>query len=124
MQTKTTAADLQNRITQLEIRQSGEWILLKEAVSNTAESLQPLNLIKNSFKKMVTSEVVKDNIVDTSIGLTAGYLSKLLIVGATQNPIRRLFGAFLQLGITNLITKNANAVKPLVGSVVKAFSKK
>ena len=47
----TTAAELKNAIQQLEVKQAGEFKLMKEEFKNTYENLKLINIIKNTFKQ-------------------------------------------------------------------------
>ena len=124
MQNITTVADLKTAIQGLEYKQAHELSLLKEQVLITTESLQPLNLLKSSFKNIISSPGLKDTLLDTSIGLTAGYLSKALIIGASHNPIKKILGAVFQLGVSNVATNNSDTIKLLAGKVANFFGKK
>ena len=88
-----TELGLKMAIRQLENDQVMEWVLLREELHTTAESLKPSNLIKETFKNI------------SPIGLAAGYLSKALIIGGSHNPLKNLLGSVLQLGITRIVSK-------------------
>jgi len=124
MQKITTVAELKTAIQGLEYKQANELSLLKDQFSVTTESLQPLNMLKSSFKNIISSPGLKGTLLDASIGLTAGYLSKALIIGASHNPIKKLFGAFLQLGVSNAASENSDTIKLLAGKVAGFFKKK
>ena len=114
MQKITTAADLKNTIQQLEYKQSNEWPLLKEQFLDTYESLKPANLIKSTFKELTTAPDFKGSLLDTTLSLAAGYLSKKAVVGSTHNPLKQLFGALLQMAVTGIVSKNADEIKSTI----------
>ena len=58
------------------------------------------------------------------MGLAAGYLSKLLIVGASHNPITKLLGGLLELGVSNVVSKNPETIKSIVNNIIDFFNKK
>lgn len=118
-----TSADLKYAIQILEEKQAVELQLLKEELLITYESLQPLNLLKNSFKKVVSTNI-KDTIIGSGVGLTAGYLSKKIVVGKSHNPIKNILGFLLQLGITTIVSKNPETIKWLAGKVLHLITKK
>lgn len=124
MQKITTVADLKNAIQQLEYKQANEWPLLKKQFLTTYESLQPLNVIKKSFTELIASLDIKDNLLSTAMGLTAGFLSKAIFVNVSHNPIKKLFGSFLQLIVSNVVSENPGIIKLLAGNMVSFFSKK
>ena len=111
MQKITSTADLRKSILVLEIKQANEGQLLKEQFKTTIENLKPVNLIKNTVTELATAPDFKGSLLDTAIGLATGYLSKKIIVGNTHNPIKKLFGVILQIGVTNIVSKNADGVK-------------
>jgi hypothetical protein len=106
-------------IVQLEAKQAAEGKLLKEQFQLTYDSLKPVNLIKSTFQEVVASQDLKDHLLNTSIGLTAGYLSKVLFEGSTHNPVKKLFGSALMFGITNAVAKNPEAIKSLAAGFFK-----
>jgi hypothetical protein len=124
MQKISNVTDLKIAIRQLEFKQANEWPILKDHFHHTYESLKPLTLLKNTFKEFTTLPEVKDNIAGTLAGLTAGFLSKALVTGASHHPVKRLLGTMLQLGVTNVVSRNPEAMKSMAGYVVNFFKKK
>ncbi len=108
-------ADLRNAILELESKQAEEAKLLKEQFHEAYSSMQPINILKNTLKRAVRSEDIKDKIVNTSVGLTTGFVLKQLFKGVTRTPVGRIFGNLLMLGVTNLVAKNPEVIKS-VGS--------
>ena len=62
-----TSADLKKAIQQLELQQANELALLKAEYKTTIEQLKQLNLVKNDFKKAVTSPDIKTDIFNDAI---------------------------------------------------------
>lgn len=113
METIITQADLRAAIVQLEIRQEAEAKLLKEQALLTYESIKPINLIKNLFNESSESKELKGDIVNSTIGISAGFLSKFMIQGFTGGPIRKMIGTALMFGIKNLVAHNPETVKKM-----------
>jgi hypothetical protein len=124
MQKINSAAALRDAIVQLEIVHAEEGKILKQQFHLAYESIKPLNLIKSAFKEAITSPDFKDNIFNTSVGLAAGYLSKLLFVNVSRNPIRKLLGIALQFGITQVVAKKPEAIKSVGKGLMKIISSK
>jgi hypothetical protein len=120
----TSAIELKETILLLEIKQMHQAVLLKQEFKNTYESLKPVNIIKHKFNELLTSAESQENLLDTVIGVAAGYLSKKIIVGATHNPIKQLLGMLLQMGVTNIVSKNADGVKSTFGNLLTAILSK
>jgi len=119
MEKINSETDLREAIVKLE----GKWIddgkLVKEQFFLTIESIKPINLIKSTFKDAVTSPDIKNKILNTSVGLTAGFLSKIIFQSILKSPINRLIGTAVMFGITNVVAKNPETVK----SIGKGFFK-
>ncbi len=119
-----SVADLRASILLLEIKQLKEGQLLKEQFNITSEGLKPANLVKNTLSELAASPGLKGNLLNATIGLAAGYVSKKVLVGATHNPLRQLLGAFLQMGVSGIVSKNPDGIKQAALKLVKIFSRK
>jgi hypothetical protein len=106
-----TEYDLRAAILQLESRQTEEGKLMKEQFLVAVESIKPINLIKNTLREAVGSEDLQDNVLNSSLGFSAGYISKILFQGATSSPLKKIIGTALMFGIKNLIAQNPEIVK-------------
>ena len=84
---------------------------------SAGESMKPINLIKSTFKDVAQSEDIKDNLINTGVGLAAGYVSKALFEGVTHSPLRKLLGTALMFGVTNIITRNPETVKAVSNGI-------
>jgi hypothetical protein len=126
MKTTTTPSDdLKARISELKILQANEGALLKGQIMITYESLKPVNLIRRTFSELTSTPGFKGNLLDTALSLGAGHLSKSVLVGATNNPFKQLFGTFLQMAVTGMVSKNAGNVRAGITQVIDfLFNKK
>lgn len=119
MQQINSATNLREAILELEKQQTGEGKILKEQFYLAYESVKPINLIKSTFKEVSASQDLKDNLLNTTVGITAGYLSKKLFEGVSNNPLRKLLGTALMFGITNAVAKNPETVKAVARGIFK-----
>lgn len=119
-----TEADLRAAIEQLEIKQAAEGQQLKEQFRLTYESVKPINLIKSTFKEAAQSTDLKNNILNTALGLTTGFVSKIVFVGLSGSPIKKLLGNALLFGVTNVIAKNPKIGSTLLEGILKFIRKK
>jgi hypothetical protein len=118
-------ANLKAAIRLLEIKQADEKQLLREQLKITTESLKPINLIKHTLIELTTLPEIKESLLNTVIGLVTGYLSKKIVIGSTHNPIKQILGYALQLGVTDVASKNADDIKSVLGRFIsKIFSKR
>lgn len=111
MGTITNITELNAAILLLENKQAQEAILLKEQFNLTYEGIKPINFIRSTFKELVTAPDFKEDLLNTSISLAAGYFSKKLAVGSTNNPLKQILGSFLQMGVTSVVSKNADDIR-------------
>lgn len=124
MQKITSGEELRAAILLLENKQQEEGKLLKQQFRLTYESLKPVNLIKNAFKEVTQSPDLKGKILETSLGLAAGYLSKGLLVRGSGNPFKKILGTVLQMGITNIVTKHPEFIKSAGAKIINKFFNK
>ena len=87
--------------------------LLKISFQSAIEKLKPINLIKNSIKEVITAPNLQNNIINNVIGLASGFLTKKLVVGKTHNPISKLVGMLIEVGVANKVTANADGIKSI-----------
>lgn len=113
----TTLIGLKEKIRSLEGKQADEWLLLKEDSLAAYESLKLINIIKSTLKQTLSSPELKENIADTAIGLTTGFLAKKILIGKTGNPFKKLFGLILEMTVANKVANNAGAIKT-VGEIL------
>ena len=124
MQKISSVSQLRQTILLLEIKQVDEKQLLKEQFKITYERLSSINLIKSTLHKLVAVPELKGNLVNTTLSLAAGYLSKKVVVGATHKPFKQLLGTLLQIGVSNIVSKNPEAIKLLGHNIINLFNKK
>jgi hypothetical protein len=108
-----SVADLKAAIIQLEIKQKEEKQMLKQAFDKAYERMKPINLIRSTISEVSQSQEIKENLINTGIGLATGHISKVLFEGASHSPIRKLLGTVIMFGITNAITKNPEVLKKI-----------
>lgn len=124
METVKNIKELEDRISSLEGKQYREEILLKDKFQKTYESLTPKNILKSTFKELFTAPNFKEDVLNSSIGLASGYLSKKLAFGSSEGPFKQILGSFLQMGITNVVTKNADGISAKILEIVNVFIEK
>jgi hypothetical protein len=106
MQEINSTSDLADAIARLESKQAEELEIMQEQSRLTFESLKPINIIKNTIHDATSSGALKNNLLNTTAGLTTGFLLKKLLVGSSKNPITKMIGSVVMFGVTNLIGKH------------------
>ena len=116
--------ELKASIVLLEAKQAEEGALLKEQFKITYESLKPANLIKNALGELTDSTDFKPDLMGETLSLAIGYLSKKAVVGSSTNPLRKIFGTLLQMGVTSVISNNAEGIKSSAINLINNIFKK
>lgn len=116
--------NLKEAIGLLKRKQAVELTLLKEQIHEIHESIRPTNIIKNAFKQAVSAPDIKSNFIDNIIGLASGYVSKKAFVGGSHNTVTRILGTLLQIGVSNVTSKNSEAIRSLGEKVIQFIFKK
>ena len=119
MQAINSEIALRETILQLEKKQAVESEMLKEHLLVACNSVKPINLLISTFREAAASRELKVNMVNTFVGLTAGYLSKMLVQGATKSPFKKLLGNAFMLGVTNAVAKNPEMVQALGRGILR-----
>jgi hypothetical protein len=119
MQTIITETDLRSAIVELEARQAEEGKLLKTQALVAYESIKPINMIKSMLMETAESKDLQHNFLNSTIGLTAGYLSKFLFQGVSGGPLKKVIGTAILFGIKRLVAQNPETVKSIGKGVFK-----
>ncbi len=127
-----TDTDLRAAIIQLENKQAEEAKLMKDQFLIAVESIKPINLIKSTFMEAAESGDLQDNIINSTVGLSAGYVTKVLFQKVSGgSPIKKVLGTVLMFGIKKLIARNPETVRTwgkvffnVVRNVLKEKNKK
>ena len=105
------AADLKAAIERLESKNLAQKNIITEQYHNTIESLKPMNILKSSFNKVVRSPGLVENILNATVGLGAGFLSKKMLIGKSTSILKKLLGNAVEFGVAGLVTKNSSSIK-------------
>ena len=110
MENMTPTASLKKSIELFEVENAAKLHQLKEEFFAAYESFKPVNLFKNTLNDISSSPYLIDNIVGNVLGLATGYFSKRLVIGASVNGFRKLIGAVLQFGVTNIVARHTDKI--------------
>ncbi|MBK6967511.1 MAG: hypothetical protein IPH20_27345 [Bacteroidales bacterium] len=111
MEKVETLAGLKATIEALEARQEEQSMQLRYQADLSYESLKPVNLIKSVFSNSSAPSSRSGNLLSNSVGLSAGYIAKIVIEGAMKRPLSRLVGNAVMFGIQTIIAKNPNTIR-------------
>jgi len=121
MEKITCAAELKLAIQNLEFQQEVQGQLLKDHFFVTFESLKPINLIKNTLLEITSSPYLIDNMLGAIMGIVSGYISKKIAVGTSSSLIRKIIGAAMQFGVTNIVAQHPDILKKIGNFIIDKF---
>ncbi len=121
MAKQTAVESLKESIRLLEMQQAKEGKILKEQFKITYESLKLVNLVKSSLKELTDSVEIKNNLFESIVSVLTGYVTKKLMISSTSNPFKKILGALIQLGVTNLVAKNAETIRIYITEFIDQF---
>lgn len=108
---------LEFRILELEAQQKENLLLLKEDLHEIVENLTPLNLIKNVIGGEITTENIGQNILNDAIGISSGYLSKKLMFGSSNNPVKKVMGSMFQFIVAKFVSNQSDRIEA-IGDII------
>jgi len=111
MQNIHSAAQMKIAIQEVELRHAIEVELIKKELFILVENLKPATIIKKALSEVASSPYLMDNLLGTTTGLITGYLSKMIAVGSSDSPFRKVLGAILQFGVTNVVAQHPEMIK-------------
>jgi hypothetical protein len=123
MEKYTSSNAVRDAIIELERQQALESRQISVQLIHAFESIRPINLIKSTIRDVAESKDLTDNIVETTIGLAAGYVTQRLFQKPSHGPLRKLLGTILSYGITNFLATHPKLLAA-IGSKVTHFFRK
>jgi hypothetical protein len=118
MEKITSVTELKNAIKELEYKQAMEWPTLKENFRNSYENFKPVNILKNTFKEIVSSPEIRNNAIKAAIGFTVGILVKRVLLGKINNPLTKLLVTAVDVAFTNTVAKNSDKIKSIGNTLI------
>lgn len=121
MQNITSSTELRAAIVALELAQKQDGTSLKEEFYVAYQEIQPINIIKSTVKQAIHSKDLKDDLINASIGMAAGYVSKTLFEGESHSPARKLMGTALMFGVSNVVSNNPEMIRSIGLGFINLF---
>jgi hypothetical protein len=121
----TSTSELKDVIERLEYKQKEQWIGLKDNINVAFDSLKPINLIRSTYKEFVSTPHMAENLVNSTIGIATGLITKKFIVRKSGNVLRHFTGGLAQMLISNFVTRHSGTIKTIgSGLIHRVFYKK
>jgi len=121
MQNITSSAALKDAIQLMEVEQSIQAQLLKDQFLLTVDSMRPVNVLRSTLHDISSSPKLIDNILGLTMGITSGFLTNKIFVGASGNLLRKLLGSVLQFGVTNAVAQHPDTIKSYGQMIMQYF---
>jgi len=104
MKNKEARDKLENLISLVEARKKMELLELKGSVNGLVDTLRPANLLSTTLDEFSKPEI-KEKLVASVLSLAAGYLSRKLIVGKSNHPVRKVAGYLIQWAVSKILAR-------------------
>lgn len=108
---------LQELIYNFENQQIADKIEMNNAFNVVVEKIKPFNILKSTLLDINNLPGLKNNLLDTTLGVAAGFLTKKVVLGKAQNPVKEMIGTLVQIGVTSLLSKHSNGLKS-IGTII------
>ncbi len=99
----TPSIRLHSRIKQLEELQKNQVDGLKTSAGLLLHSLSPVQLLKSTFKEVSTTPNLKRTVLNTVMGIGAGFIGRKLYIGRSHSIINKIAGPAIQFFLTNFV---------------------
>jgi len=110
----TSKKQLQERIERLQQEQAREWPHLKTEANLLFESMKPVNIVKDMLLELTKVPEIKHNILNSAIGMGAGYVSKRVLFGAHPSKVLNILGSFMEMSVSGLVAKNTEGLSGVI----------
>jgi ABC-type dipeptide/oligopeptide/nickel transport system ATPase subunit len=114
--------ELQERIEFLENRTKEQKEKMKVLLQDTYESIKPQNLIKNAFSDAVAVPQVRNNMLNSAVGLVTGIITNRLLIGSSAGIFKRIAGRAIQAGITKIVADKFPVIKEKAQGLIEKMS--
>jgi hypothetical protein len=93
------------RIQELKALEKQQLAELKQLAGSIVDSVSPASIIRNTLKDIAVSPDLRNNVINSAIGLGAGFVGRKIYVGNSKNLFRKITGSAVQFMIANFIRK-------------------
>lgn len=119
MQTILTSTELKARIELLELKAKQQEESLKYQWKQTYNSIKPQNLVRNLFNDLTSEPAMRDRMLNSSLGLLTGFISKKLVARKSSGIMKKLAGIAVQYVVTNFVANKFPIVKQKAQAILQ-----
>lgn len=103
-----------------ELEKNNAELLLKQNITQISESLNLINIIKNSVSSFFNSSNLVNKVIGLGIAAGTGYLIKKIIENNSGLIMKKLTAMMLEYGLINFVANNKEEIK---NNGIKIFNK-
>ena len=111
MKRPTPMQNIETRIKDLELQYTEQMADIKSTAFALVESVSPMHLFKSTLRNVVSTPGLRSSMIDTAVGLGAGFLGKKLFVNKSGGIFKKITGSALQLLLTNFVSKKLHQAR-------------
>lgn len=117
----TSIAELTESIQLLETRHEYEGTLLKEQFITSYKSLKPVNILRSTFKEVISAPDLKTKVINAALSFGTGFITRKIFIGRSHNIFTKLLGSILEVVVANKVAKNADTITSIGSKLLKKF---
>ncbi|HNW71216.1 MAG TPA: hypothetical protein PKI01_12480 [Bacteroidales bacterium] len=118
-----SSIELRAAILQLEIRQAEQEQMLRVKYEHAIKSLNPITILKKSFKNSFSSNVKEEGAVNSFANIIGEFASTQLLKGTTNNTVKGYLGPIIKCIIVTIINQNSEFFQAFGESIINVLSK-
>jgi hypothetical protein len=121
MEHSTPSLDLQARISALQAQALEERLALKDEITELVTTINPIKLITHGFKEIITSPEVKEGLFDLTIGMSAGYIAKKIVIGKSENALQHIAGNVVGMFVSKNVAEHSDKIRMVGLSMIRGI---
>lgn len=106
-----SSAELQIRIGLLQAQALEERIALKQEITEIVTNINPIKLITHGLKEIITSEEMKEGLFSLTMGMSAGYVAKKIVIGNSENAIQYIAGNVVGMVVSKNVAMHSDQIR-------------
>lgn len=107
----SNSEELQARVRALQLQSIEDKKALQDLASEIASNVNPIKIITHGFKEIISSPEVKHGLFNLSIGMSAGYVAKKIIIGKSKNPLQHVAGNLVAMVVSNNVAMHTDRIR-------------
>lgn len=111
MEHSNPSLELHARINELQIQAMEERLALKEEITEIITNINPIKLMTHGLKEIITSEEMKEGLFSLTMGMSAGYIAKKIVVGNSENAIQHIAGNVVGMVVSKNVAMHSDQIR-------------